>query len=127
MYSAIGLGTGDHFTLEMPYVNAECLSVFLQEFRKNVPNVEILLVMDGAGWHKAKQLKVPDGIEIIFLPPYSPELNPVERLWEHLKNHTIRNKIYFSLSSVMDAVAHFMNALSSHELKTLCSANYLYS
>lgn len=127
LYSAVGLGTGEQFTLEMPYVNAQCLSVYLQEFKKYFPNDEILLVMDGAGWHKAKNLKIPPGIEIVYLPPYSPELNPVERLWEHLKNHTIRNKIYFSLAAVMDAVADFINALSSQQIKSLCSTNYLYN
>ena len=110
----------------MPYVNAECLSVFLEEFHKMAPNDEIVLLMDGAAWHKAKKLRIPDKIEIVFLPPYSPELNPVERLWEHLKNHTIRNKIYSSLSSVMEAVALFINALTSNQIKSLCSTNYLY-
>ncbi len=127
LYSAVEFGTGKHFTLEIPFVNTECFGVFLEEFRKHVPNEEILLVMDGAGWHKAKHLKIPDGIEIIYLPPYAPELNPVERLWEHLKHHTIRNKIYFSLSAVMDAVANFLNNLSIPEIKSLCSVNYLYN
>lgn len=126
LYSAVELGTGSHFTLEIPFVNADCLNVFLKEFHQQFPNDEILLVMDGAGWHKAKLLDIPHGIEIVYLPPYAPELNPVERLWEHLKNHTIRNKIYFSLSAAMNAVAAFLNSLSSHDIKTLCSINYLY-
>jgi hypothetical protein len=67
LYSAVGLGTGEHFTLEMPHVNVECLSVFLEEFHKSAPNDEIVLVMDGATWHKTKKLRVPTTIEIIYL------------------------------------------------------------
>jgi len=70
------------------------MNVFLNEISKTYANKEIVLVMDGAGWHKSKDLQVPDNIEIIILPPYSPELNPVERFWQHIKRYTIRNKIY---------------------------------
>ena len=127
LYSAVELGTGDHFTLEIPYVNADCLNIFLDEFSKSYPDDSILFIMDGAGWHKSKKLVRPNNIEILYLPPYSPELNPVERFWEHIKRYTIRNKIYLTLSSLKDAVAHFINALPQEEIKALCSANYLYS
>jgi transposase len=127
LYSAVELGTGDHFTLEIPYVNADCLNIFLEELSKSYPNDTLLLIMDGSGWHKSKKLMQPANIEIIYLPAYSPELNPVERFWEHIKRYTIRNKIYLTLSSLKDAVAHFINALPQEEIKTLCSANYLNS
>jgi transposase len=81
--------------------------------------------MDGAGWHKSKKLALPANIEIIYLPPYSPELNPVERFWEHIKRYTIRNKVYLTLSSIKDAVASFINNLPQDDIKTLCSVNYL--
>jgi transposase len=127
LYSAVELGTGEHFTLEISHVNTLCLSVFLEEFSKGYPDDKILLVMDGAGWHKSKKLGIPDNIEIIYLPPYSPELNPVERFWEHIKRYTIRNKIYHTLSALKEAVATFINKLSQDDIKTLCSINYLYS
>jgi transposase len=52
--------------------------------------------MDSAGWHRSKNLKIPQNIEIVFLPPYSPELNPVEKLWQYIKSNTIENKINYS-------------------------------
>lgn len=125
LYSAVELGTGDHFTFEMPHVNTDCLNIFLAELSKSYPQETLLLVMDGAGWHKSKTLVQPANIEIIYLPPYSPELNPVERFWEHIKRYTIRNKIYLTLSSLKDMVAHFINNLQQEEIKNLCSANYL--
>ena len=127
LYSAIELGTGDNLTLELPYVNTDCLNIFLDQLSKFYPNNKILLVMDGAGWHKSKKLVLPSNIEIIYLPPYSPELNPVERFWEHIKRYTIRNKIYLTLPSIKDAVANFINNLPQDDIKTLCSVNYLYS
>lgn len=126
LYSAVEIGTGDHFTVEIPYVNTVCLNVFLQEFSKAYAQEKILLVMDGAGWHKSKKVKVPDNIEIMCLPPYSPELNPVERFWEHIKRYTIRNKIYVTISSLQRAVGDCVKLLSQDSIKSLCSLNYLY-
>lgn len=126
LYSAVELGTGEHFTLEIPHVNSSCLNVFLQEFSKDYPNDKILLVMDGAGWHKSKKLEIPNNVEIIYLPPYSPELNPVERLWGYIKSWTIRNKIYTTLSALQRAVGEFTVALSRELVQSLCSINYMY-
>jgi transposase len=75
------------------------MNVFLKEMSKEYAGDKIVLVMDWAGWHKAKNLQVPDNIEIILLPPYSPELNPVERFWQHIKQNTIKNKIYKTFNS----------------------------
>jgi transposase len=86
---------------------------------------KIILVMDGAGWHKAKNLQVPDNIEIILLPPYSPELNPVERLWQHIKQNTIKNKVYKTLNSLKDVVAKFLNQITPREITTICRVNYM--
>ena len=69
LYSAVELGTGDHCTLEIPYVNADCLNIFLDEFSKSYPDDSSLLIMDGAEWHKSKKLVRPANIEILYLPP----------------------------------------------------------
>ena len=87
VYSAVSPKTWNDCSLLMPYVNSTCMNVFLGYIEKELGREEILLVMDGAGWHKSKGLKIPKNIEIIYLPPYSPELNPVERLWLYSKTH----------------------------------------
>lgn len=101
------------------------MNVFLEEMGKLYAGDKIILVMDGAGWHKAKNLQVPENIEIMLLPPYSPELNPVERFWQHIKQNTIKNKIYKTLSSLKDAVAKFLNSMSLDEISSVCAAGYL--
>ncbi len=80
--------------------------------------------MDGAGWHKSKDLIVPKNITIKILPPYCPELNPVERLWLHIKQNTIRNKIYENLSSLEDVVCDFIKNLKMDEIKQICNYGY---
>ena len=65
LYSAIELGTGDNLTLELPYVNTDCLNIFLDQLSKFYPNDKIILVMDGAGWHKSKKLVLPTNIAYV--------------------------------------------------------------
>jgi len=89
VYSAIEPASGEAFSLLISSLNTHSMSAFLQEFAKAYPDEDITLVMDGAGWHIAKNLRVPANVKIVFLPPYCPELNPVERFWLHIKKELI--------------------------------------
>ena len=93
IYSAISSTNGDDFTLIAPNVNTIYMNVFLAEMSKHLANSNAIIVMDCAGWHKSKKLIVPDNIKIVYLPAYTPELNPVERFWQYLKSNTIKNKM----------------------------------
>jgi transposase len=68
---------------------------------------------------------VPKNIELIYLPPYSPELNPVERLWQWLKRHALRNRYYRSLKDIEDAVQKCLEKATAPFLKNLCRCNYM--
>ena len=69
----------------MPFANTEAMNVHLIEISNAVTSgAHAILVMDGAGWHGSKALCVPDNITIVTLPPYAPELNPVENIWAYL-------------------------------------------
>ncbi len=83
--------------------------------------------MDGAGWHRSKNLNIPNTIKVEYLPAYSLELNPVERFWEQIKRYTIRNKIHLTLSSLQDDVTGCLNVMQEDLIRSLCAANYLYS
>ena len=124
VYSAVSPKTGKDCSLLMPYVNSTCMNVFLEHMEQELGGEEILLVMDGAGWHKSKGLKIPKNIEIIYLPPYSPELNPVERLWLYIKQHTIKNKIYKTISLLEDSICDFMKNLKIEQIKQICNYDY---
>lgn len=125
VYSAVSSVDGSNFSLIMPNVDTECMSVFLSELSKAFPSENIILVLDGAGWHKSSTLMVPENIMLIHLPAYSPELNPTERLWAYMKYHLIRNKIYSSISMLENAVSDFVCGLTNDIVETICSCTYL--
>lgn len=70
-------------------------------------NEKITLVTDQAGWHKSKNLILPPNITVLYLPPYCPELNPVERLWLYVKANTIRNRIYDSIEALEGKICEY--------------------
>ena len=81
--------------------------------------------MDQAGWHKSNELVIPSNIEIWFLPPYSPELNPVERLWKLIKHNTLHNRVYESLKQLEDGIIDYFGSLSDEVLARLCACSYI--
>jgi transposase len=106
-YSFVHPLTGKSFWLILPTVNTTLMSLALKEFSEYInPQKEkyILLLMDGAGWHKSKELEIPENIQIFPLPPYSPELQPVECGWPLLKE-SIANKYFDNLNTLEDTVA----------------------
>jgi hypothetical protein len=125
LYTAASPINGEEFSLLAPYVNNECMSIFLQQMSEWLGNRKSFVVMDQAGWHKAKDLKIPDNINIIFLPPYSPELNPVERLWKYIKDHVLKNKIYDSLETLENSLCEFINSFTPDIIKSICNVNYM--
>lgn len=125
VYGAICPNTGRHFELVLPQVNTECMNVFLEEMAKEVGDKQIIMVMDGAGWHKSKNLKFPVNFVIVYLPPYSPELNPIERLWLYIKQHNIKNRIYKTLTDLENNICEFINNISTNEVASICKVNYL--
>lgn len=125
LYTAASPRDGTSCTLLLPMVNTECMNIYLKELSQQNQGSKILLVMDGAGWHKSAQLEVPENIKIIHLPTYSPELNPVEKLWQYIKDHTIVNRVYESLEILEKAVCEFVAKLKEELVKTICASNYL--
>lgn len=91
VYSAVCPKSGDSFSLILPYANTDMMTIFLREFSAYSKHFRVVMVMDGASWHKAKTLASFDNLRIIHQPPYSPEVNPVEHLWEHLREKYFRN------------------------------------
>jgi len=78
------------------------MSIFLREVSDRHPDEFILMVMDGAGWHRANALKVPGNMALFFLPPYSPELNPVEHIWDSIRENGFRNEVFNGIEAVED-------------------------
>ena len=124
-YSSVCPNSGEIFSLLLPEVNTEMMNLYLKELSDYFEGAKIILIMDNAGWHKSKSLEVPDNIEINYLPPYSPELNPVERLWKNLKQNTIHNRIFEKLEDVMTTIIEELKSLTKEKIMTLCNCSYL--
>ena len=126
LYGAVDPQTGDAAAALLPHVNTECMNAFLEVLSESLGvDDHAVLVMDNAGWHHAKALKMPANITPLFLPPYSPELNPIERLWAYLKSHYLSNRAYEGYEALLDAGVHAWNLLTKDLLKSICATSWL--
>ena len=84
----------------MPWIDTEIMSIFLTHTSLEFKNDFCLMFLDKAGWHTTNELYVPENMKLLFLPPYSPELNPVEPIWRYLRENYFRNYCFSSLDEV---------------------------
>jgi transposase len=99
-YAALGVKDGLLLHQIRPKVNADGMNEFIAAVAKRTAHDRVLFVLDGAGWHKSSRLRWPTHIRPILLPPYSPELNPVERLWDELREKWFANRLFLTLRAV---------------------------
>jgi hypothetical protein len=102
LYGFVRPTTGEVFWLLLPTVSAVAFQIALEHFARSVgagPKKRVLLVLDGAGWHVAKEVQIPDGLRILWLPSYSPELQPAERLWP-LVREALANRLLETLAEL---------------------------
>lgn len=126
LYAAVEPTTGESLVLEMPALDAHCFQAFLNEFAATYPDTLNVLVLDGAGAHISGALKMPDNVLPLFLPPYSPELNPVERLWQDLKKR-MGSTLHESLAAQKARVAQLLRDYSTAELASLCAFSSVFA
>jgi putative transposase len=101
-YAAVGVADGTLDTLILPHVNGACMQLFLDEVAARHPHERIVMVLDGAGWHQSQSCQGAFNLRLLKLPPYSPELNPVEHLWDELREKSFHNRVFDSLDSLED-------------------------
>ncbi len=124
IFSAVRPATGADFTLVLPRVNAGLMDLFLARFAASLPeDVHAVLGLDGAGWHDPRALHVPDPLTLVPLPPYSPELNPVERVWLYLRERFLSVRVLADTEAIIDACCRAWNALVAEpgRLRSLCA------
>lgn len=117
LFAAVRPATGQSFALVLPELSTEAMQLFLDMFAaKLAPDEHAALVADQAGWHIAEALRLPDNVTLIYLPPFSPELNPVERLWLYLRD---------GYDAIVDALCHAWKQLNPDRLGSLTQYPYL--
>jgi transposase len=127
VFGAVSPNDGRHDSLVLPYADTEAMSRFLKEVAKRHPRDHMLMFMDQAGWHKSRDLKVPDNIELAYLPPHSPELNPQEQVWDELREKFFGNRFFGSIKAVVDRLVEGLRCLESapHAMASLTQRDWM--
>lgn len=123
-FGAVSPHDGVMDSLVLPWVNAQMMSLFLAEVGQRHADEFVLMIMDQAGWHIAGELVVPENMRLLFLPPYSPELNPAEHLWKSLRQNCFANHVFDTLDSVERALSKGLAALEADRQQTQSMAGF---
>jgi len=127
LYGAVEPKSGESFLMEFPHLDSACFQIYLDEFSlcySDSFNILFnILLLDRGSFHKAKSLKIPSNIVLLFLPAYSPELNPIERLWEFIKAE-IANEVHITVDSLINRVASVICNISQTMIQSLTSYSY---
>jgi len=114
-YSAVDPKDGTMDSLILPVVSNEAMALFLEEVSRRHDNEKIIMFMDCASWHGTKNLLIPNNITLKHLPPYSPELNPVEHVWEELREKYFGNEAFNNMTAVEDRLEVGLRELENNK------------
>ena len=125
---AVCAATGSASALIMPGLDMAVVNLFLEQFSRELPaGVHAVLIWDGAGFHTGGDVVVPGNVSLIQLPPYSPELNPMENLWHYLRSHHWSNRVYEGYQGLEEEAIRSVCAVGrdAEKLKSICNAEYV--
>lgn len=128
-YTAVCPCSGECYSIISPVNNTEAMNVFLQLLSQKYSSYNLVIVLDGAGWHTSKFLQIPQNIVLVRLPPYSPELNPVEHIWDYIREQKgFNNHTFNSMQQVEKRLeAALLEIANEHNIiKSLCNFSWLY-
>lgn len=127
VYGAICPFDGASCYLILPAMNKACMALFLEELSGRFPDYFLLVVYDGAPCHREGALHLPENIQVLFLPPYSPELNPSENGWDDMREKFFKNTVFNSIQAVEDRLVTACNFYESNPeiLKSIAGWNWI--
>lgn len=111
-FAAIAPKTGKMTSLILPMANSDMMSIFLEQVSKDFIGSFVVMQVDGASWHHSQKVCIPENIRLIFQPPYSPQVNPTEHLWEEIREKYFPNRAFPSLDAVQDQLCTALHDLS---------------
>lgn len=125
LFGAFSPITGDHLLLEMPCCNADTFQLFLNELANKKSGDYKIVVLDNGAFHHAKRLIIPKNIALLFLPSYSPELNPAENMWANYKR-TFTNRLHKSLDELSKFIEEVTKQTTTESVISTCSFSYVF-
>nr|WP_232360072.1 IS630 family transposase [Paraneptunicella aestuarii] len=127
LFGAVCPATGETEALITPWVNKDAMTLHLKQISERTkPGRMAVVIMDGAGWHTEDTIQPFDNIRMLKLPPYSPELNPVEQVWSWLRQHALSNRIFEGYEDIVDACSDAWNTFvkDTHRVISLCTRKW---
>jgi transposase len=127
IFGAVCPANDSGFALILPHKDTSTMKLFLREFSKTIAEGRhALVITDRASWHRTSKLKLPHNVSLLFLPPYSPELNPIEQVWRQLRHNKLSNRCFKTymdiVNTLVDAWNSFVNTFGA--IKKLCSRSW---
>ena len=128
IFGAVCPARGVGAALVLPSANTEAMNLHLVEISRRVaPDAHAVVTMDGAGWHRqGGRLRLPHNISILLLPPYSPELNPQENVWQYLRQNYLANRVFETYDAIVDACCDAWNKLTDqpHRITSIATREW---
>jgi transposase len=126
VFGAVNPVTGNSSALVAPSVNTELMSQHLRFISEEAgPQTHVVLVVDGAGWHRSKTLQVPENITLLPLPPYSPQLNAIEKLWGFIRSHFLSNRQYRDYDHLFTTACDACREVQEPRIKSICRTTWI--
>lgn len=117
IFAAVAPSLGSLSALVLPTANTAMMTLFLEHVSQAYAHYFIVMQVDQAGWHRSKELSVPANIRLIQQPAYSPEVNPVEHLWEELREKYLHNRVFSSLDLLIEELCRGLNELTDDKAR----------
>ena len=124
LYGLVEPLTGESFFWEFTHLNSVCFEVFLELFSETYPDELHIIQLDNGGLHKALSLNVPENIILLFQPPYSPQVNPIERLWQALKEN-FKWINYESIEELQEDITKYLSKLSTQAIAQITGWKFI--
>ena len=124
-YGAVEPLTVEGCFLILPYCNTACMNLFLTQLSEQYPDDVILLCCDSAAWHTSGGLNLPDNIVLFYIPPYTPEMNPIEQIWKEIRKRGFRNGVFASLEKVVERLCDTICSLSNQVISSISGRDWI--
>lgn len=124
LYGVVEPSTGENFFYEFTHLNSDCFQIFLELLSQHFGESILIIQLDNARFHKAKKLKIPENIILMFQPPYCPESNPIEQVWQYLKKG-LRWKLPKNLDELRVLITQRLEAMSKEVIASITGRTYI--
>lgn len=124
LYGVVDPKTGKNFFYEFTHLNSQCFQIFLDLVSQEFPDELLIIQLDNGGFHKAKKLKVPENMILMFQPPHCPESNAIEQVWQYLKKG-LRWKTPASLDELRELIRKRLEEMTEEVIASITGRNYV--